>query len=38
MLHRLKKTVPDPRPPEIGGSSPWCTETAATVAAPSAPQ
>lgn len=32
MLQWLKKIVPDPRFPEMGGSSPWWTETAATLA------
>src|SRR5512139_151112 len=38
MLQWLKNTVPDPRVPEIGGSSPWCTETAAIRATAPAPQ
>jgi hypothetical protein len=38
MLQWLKKTVPEPRVPEIGGSSPWCTDTAATFANRPAPQ
>ena len=38
MLQWLKKIVPEPRVPEIGGSSPWCTETAATRASLPAPQ
>jgi len=38
MLQWLKKIVPEPRSPEIGGSSPWCTETAATLASRPAPQ
>src|SRR5659263_713955 len=38
MLQWLKKIVPEPRVPEIGGSSPGCTETAATRARRPAPQ
>src|SRR5512141_857315 len=38
MLQWLKKIVPEPRVPEIGGSSPSCTETAATRASRPAPQ
>src|SRR5512139_240953 len=38
MLQWLKNTVPDPRVPEIGGSSPWWMVTAATRAAAPAPQ
>src|SRR4030067_710422 len=38
MLQWLKNTVPEPRDPEIGGSSPWCTDTAATRREMPAPQ
>src|SRR5659263_130587 len=38
MLQWLKKIVPEPRVPDIGGSSPGCTETAATRASLPAPQ
>jgi hypothetical protein len=38
MLQWEKKTVPDPRVPEIGGSSPKWSEAAATFASAPAPQ
>ena len=37
-MHPERKTLPEPRLPEIGGSSPWCTAKEATRGTAPAPQ